>query len=221
MRDIVTKDCFYFSDGGKVHFCYDKKEDVYALVGSIRETYGYQGNNSTVITELIIPNTINGKELKYIAGETFECMHKLKRIIIEEDNIYFALINGGLYTKDKSELIRMSPTFTDSCYRVLDGVEMICDCSIINPYVETLILPDGCRIIEEYAITGSENIKRIFLPKSIEIIGRNNFRDAPLTDVYYGGNENDRERIIDQFGDKMTLDEAQWHYNCKMQDCIS
>ena len=75
MRDIVTKDCFYFSDGGKVHFCYDKKEDAYALVGSIREKYGYQGNNSTDITELIIPNTINGKDLKYISGETFECLH--------------------------------------------------------------------------------------------------------------------------------------------------
>ena len=44
----------------------------------------------------------------------------------------------------------MSPQFTDSCYRVLDGVEMVCDSSIDNPYIETLILPDGCRIIEGY-----------------------------------------------------------------------
>lgn len=221
MRDIVSKDCFYISDGGKVHFLYQKKEDVYALVGSIREKFGYAGCNSADITELIIPNTINGKELKYISGDTFECMRNLKRIIIEEDNKYFSLIEGGLYTKDMTELIRMSPQFTDSCYRVLDGVEMVCDSSIDNPYIETLILPDGCRIIEEYGITGSTNIKRVFIPKSIEIIGRNNFRDANLTDVYYGGSEKDREHIIDQWGEKMLLDKTEWHYNCKMQDCIS
>lgn len=216
MKDIVIKGCYYISDGGKVHFLYQKNEDVYALVGSIRDINGYSVYNSEDITELIIPNTINGKELKYIDGSTFECLHNLKKIVIEDDNKYFSLNNGGLYTKDMKELIRMPPLYIDSCYRVKDGVETICDCSIANSFIETLILPEGCKVIEEYGITGSDNLKSVFLPKSIKVIGLKNFIFAPLTDIYYGGNESDREQIYNQFGEKMLLDEAIWHYNVQI-----
>lgn len=110
----------------------------------------------------------------------------------------------------------MPPLYIDSCYRVKDGVETICDCSIANSFIETLILPEGCKVIEEYGITGSDNLKSVFLPKSIKVIGLKNFIFAPLTDIYYGGNERDREQIYNQFGEKMLLDEAIWHYNVQI-----
>ena len=65
----------------------------------------------------------------------------------------------------------MPPLYIDSCYRVKDGVETICDCSIANSFIETLILPEGCKVIEEYGITGSDNLKSVFCLKVSRLLG--------------------------------------------------
>ena len=52
-----------------------------------------------------IPNTINGKPVTDISLDTVFGLYPKGRIIAEEDNEYFCVKDGSLFTKDMKEMI--------------------------------------------------------------------------------------------------------------------
>lgn len=214
-KDVVTNENFYFLDGGKVYFGYVDEKGGYYLSGSHwnGKHYEHDGKN---ISQLYIPNTINGKPVVGIAGDIFEWLIKVSSIIVEDDNEHLRIYQGGLYSKDMKIMFCMPRNYHKKIFRVPDGVECIFDSALSNKYIETLILPQSCKEILEYGVS-SASLKTVYLPKSIEFIGFKAFINTTPEDIYYEGNEDDKKRI--NFTDihfNAGIIHAKWHYECKL-----
>lgn len=211
-KDIFTKERFYTIDGEKVHFYYDEEDDGYYLCNGYWSNE-YSGRNSEKITQFYIPNTINGKPVIGIEGDTFDGMTSLLSFLIDESNQHFKLYQGGLYSKDMKYMFRMPPNYTQDTFRVPDSVEYIMDSSLSNEHIETLILSENCKCIYEYGVSCAKKLKKIYLPKSIMFIGFKAFIWTTLEEVYYEGSEKNRECIdFTDLGFNSGIINAKWHY---------
>ena len=84
---------------------------------------------------------------------------------------------------------------------------------IFHMSLENVTIPDSVTRIGSEAFNRCVSLTRIDLPINVTAIGASVFSsDDALTDVYYGGGEEDRGRIV--FGDDNDcLLNASWHYN--------
>jgi len=212
--DIVTNEHYYLSDGGKIHFYYDEDDAGYYLCNRYwnGKTSEY---NSSEIREFRIPDTINGKPVIGIDGDTFDGMKNISAFKVSTNNSYFSLYHGGLYSKDMKEIIQMPPNYQEKTFHVPDCVEFILDSAISCPTIETLILSANCKKIYEYGIACVKSLKRIYIPKSVAFIGFKAFIWTTPEDVFYSGTESDREHInFTDEGFNSGILNAHWHYNC-------
>ena len=81
--------------------------------------------------------------------------------------------------------------------------------------ISELYIPEGTVNIGEQAFAGCSRIVRAELPKSLKTIGKYAFGYCPVTDVYYGGSEAERDDISGILQNSV-LQNAVWHYNIKM-----
>ncbi len=214
LRDIVTEEHFYIVNGGKIHFYYDHDDDGYYLCNGYWNGE-YKGRNSEHITQFYIPNTINGKPVIGIEGDTFDGMAKLSTFIMDDHHPFFRLYKGGLYTKDMKYLYCMPPAYRQDTFCVPDLVEFIMDSALSNGHIETLVLSKKCRKIFEYGVACAKKLKRIYLPKSIEFIGFKAFIWTSPEEVFYEGSQKDREKInFTDLNFNAGIINAKWHYEC-------
>ena len=82
-----------------------------------------------------------------------------------------------------------------------------------NNLITNLIIPDGVTIIPYYAFSGCDSIKSVVIPTNVTNIYSNAFAGCiEITDVWYTGNEENRENI--KINDNNTyLLNATWHYD--------
>lgn len=212
IKDVVTKENFYTINGKKIHFYYDVEEDGYYLCNGCWSNE-YRGRNSENIIHFYIPNTINGKPVIGIDGETFDGMLKLSSFVIDENNQYFCLYQGGLYSKDMKYMYHMPPAYKQDTFRVPDFVEYIMDSALSNEHIKTLILSKNCKNIYEYGVSCAKKLKKIYLPKSIIFIGFKAFTGTTPEEVFYEGSEKDRDSIdFTDLGFNAGIINAKWHY---------
>lgn len=83
-------------------------------------------------------------------------LDNLERIEVDSDNLFYSSLNGVLFNKDQSVLIRYCNNFKETEYRVPEGVLELAYESFCN--VTTL--------------------KKVYISKSVEIIGDNSFDGA-------------------------------------------
>ncbi|MBQ9438211.1 MAG: leucine-rich repeat protein, partial [Lachnospiraceae bacterium] len=116
--------------------------------------------------------------------------------IVDEGNPYFSSENGCLYDKDKKELKQVPRVHDYSELLLNENTREIESSALIECRVDTLILPEGYSKFESGTLN-STRIKAVFLPVSIEEIGRGNYgQDASgLEDIYYAGTEEQWDAI--------------------------
>lgn len=175
------------------------------------------GEGEGALKELFIPKMLNGIAVKAVTGEFLECLHGFDRVIIDDDNEYFSVVDGVLFNKDKTELICYPPGRTAESYFVPEGVKMICDCSLGSENLSKIVLPAGLENIEQYAVTGCKNLEEITIPKSLKRVFMKAFMWCEnLKEVYYEGGVEDWSKIdFTLFNDYLT--NAHINYNCKIE----
>lgn len=100
--------------------------------------------------------------VKYIGVNPFMGIEKLESINVHEDNRYYKSIDGNLYTKDGEVLIIYCPAKTD----------------------EEFIVPEGVKVLEDYAIHSATSLTSIILPDSLTTLGsRSIFRLPGLVEI--------------------------------------
>lgn len=113
----------------------------------------------------------------------FDCCHELTEILIDEDNEYFCSLDGHIYSKDMTKLIRYDITKTETEFVIPDSVATIGIGAFVDAQLKNIIIPESVKVIEEKAFAWSP-IERIEIPSSVESIGKYVFVYCnALTDV--------------------------------------
>lgn len=121
-----------------------------------------------------------GKSVETIGENVFLNSDSLTSITVDEENPYFMVDDGVLYSKDKRELLYCPKNFS-GIYRVAEEVKRIGKSAfrICNQLTE-IVLPEGLEVIGDTAFYGCTQLKQISLPKSVSQIGAYAYKGCPL-----------------------------------------
>ncbi|HBJ18983.1 MAG TPA: hypothetical protein DDY70_04505 [Clostridiales bacterium] len=124
-----------------------------------------------------------GKNVKSVGLHSFRACSNLREIDVDPENAFFSTVNSDLYTKNGKELIRYCFGKNEKEYTVPDGVTDIQESAFdgfnINPYLETIYLPDTLVSIWAYAFRDCS--ANFVIPASVKNIGSNAFSGNGLT----------------------------------------
>ena len=121
-----------------------------------------------------------GKSVETIGENVFLNSDSLTSITVDEENPYFMVDDGVLYSKDKRELLYCPKNFS-GIYRVAEEVKRIGKSAFRNcNQLSEIVLPEGLEVIGDTAFYGCTQLKQISLPKSVSQIGAYAYKGCPL-----------------------------------------
>lgn len=198
---IITKENYCIYNGVKFYF--EEESGEYTLEMA-------EGKVDT----LVIPSTINDIPVTAIHYEEWKTC-EFNEVIVSDDNLYFEVINGVLFTKDMKSLLIYPPKKKDEKYAVPKTVEIIeQDAFSCNDYIKTIIFQNGVRKIYPYALSCCHNLETVYLPKTIELVSLKTFYwVGALRNVFFEGTQQEWDNIDIAFGNS-ELENADIHFNC-------
>lgn len=168
----------------------------------------------TSLTSIIIPDSVTniednafrscsgltsitiGNGITSIGSHAFIGCSSLASIEVDGNNQYYKSIDGNLYTKDGSVLIKYAIGKTDSIFAVPNGVTAISEDAVKNGRsLNTIVISDGVTSIGDSAFYGCSSLGAAWIPKSVTYIGRYVFGACILANVYYLGTKEEWEKI--------------------------
>ena len=104
---------------------------------------------------------------------------------VSEDNPYLVSVDGIIYSKDMTELIKVPSNYEKTKIVVPDSVTKIRTGAFHSlKNVESVELPDGITTLSRNVFCGAGKLKSIKLPSELDIIGDNAFNGCvSLTDI--------------------------------------
>lgn len=163
-----------------------------AATGTITKYIGNQ-------TDIVIPSTINGQAVTSIGINAFADCSKLikiiipdcitsignnafgncvnlENIIVKHNNKYYTSVDGVLFNKLKTEIIKYPEGKKDTSYSIPKSVSSIGDGSFILSHNLTSIeIPNSVKSIGERTFNGCSDLTSINIPDSVTNIGDNAF----------------------------------------------
>ena len=149
-----------------------------------------------------IPAEIDGKSVTSIGFDTFSGCTSLSTINVATGNKNYVSVNGVLYNKDKTAIIRYPAGKKDKNYKIPDGVMSIDSKAFANNTTLTSVtipnsvtsigrgafvgctsltsitIPNSVTSIDSYTFSGCTNLTSITIPNSVMSIGDYAFLDC-------------------------------------------
>ena len=134
----------------------------------------------TGLTSITIPNSVTS-----IGNRAFDGCTGLTSINVASDNNYYSGINGVLFNKKKTELIRYPEGKSQTSYTIPNSVTSIgegayCCCTGLT----SITIPNSITSIGYWAFDGCTGLTSITIPSSVTSIGEGAFEDcSSLTSI--------------------------------------
>lgn len=120
-----------------------------------------------------------GRGLEKIADKSIYDCYKIANITVDENNAYFKSINGILFSKDESELIKYPTQLKEKTYAIPLTVTTIkYNCFYSNRFLKNIIITDNVSFIDQHSVRRCEQIM------SFEVTENNQFF-AAFDDILY------------------------------------
>lgn len=193
---------------------------------------GFSAFKSSRVISVNIPSSVTS-----IDSTAFILCFELENIYVDEKNAQYCSEDGVLFDKEKTTLITYPAGKTDKIYRVPNGVTKIGYCGFIRCHrlnrvilphgitsigmeafssctnLTTINIPDGVTNIEFHTFWDCGDLTSIAIPNSVTSIDHGAFlMGRSLTDVYYGGSEEQWNNVEIGWGNEDLLN-ASIHYN--------
>ena len=116
----------------------------------------------------------------------FDC-HSLKYIIVSEENPYYSSLDGVLFDKEKTVLLKVPPKWSSASgtlqeYVIPKSVRIINAAAFMGTSVEKVVIPAGVTEIGPMAFMWNK-IKELMIPDSVTSIGHHAFAYCSLKSV--------------------------------------
>ena len=117
------------------------------------------------LIDIFIPESVVS-----IGNEAFSG-NKLLNINVDDNNQHFCSVDGVLFNKNKSILIRRPNGKTDLSYTIPNGIVSIYNGAFSSNKFQKVIIPESMTKIEDDAFSGCKNLSVIVLPPNLMSIG--------------------------------------------------
>ena|GEM_PF-1588850 len=162
------------------------------VLGSIDSPFGFCRN----LTTINLPDSFRYIDWDDLCstivtkvGSTEDPMPSVSAVNVSEDNPWFTLKDGLIYSKDMKTLIGCPPASDMKELKISDQTETIGDYAFFACLsLEKAVIPSTVKHINNNAFTGCMNLKSAELPETItDISGDMFFFCTSLTDVKFNG----------------------------------
>jgi len=119
------------------------------------------------------------KNISYISPNAFDGCENLEEISVDEQNEFFASVDGVLYSKNYEILIRVPSNYHQKRFVINDMVMRLEELSFNRcTNLREIVFPPKLKKIGEKAFAYCENIEKVIVPNTIEEIGDYAFSDC-------------------------------------------
>lgn len=137
----------------------------------------------SALTNIIIPNSVTS-----VGNSVFMGCEALTNIQVDVGNACYSDIDGVLFNKDKTILIRYPEGKKEKNYIIPDGVTSIGNSAFYAcDTLTSITIPNGVKNIDIWAFQACNSLTNITLPDSIASIEYGAFYLLNIADVYYSG----------------------------------
>lgn len=129
-----------------------------------------------------------GAGVNNLSEMAFDNCFGLTEINVSEGNTILSSVDGVLFNKDKTNLMKYPVASTRTTYSVPEGVEKICMNAFSSSNVLTeVILPESLQRIEDYAFYSCSKLTSIIIPDNVTYVGYFSFAECnALEDITIG-----------------------------------
>lgn len=166
-------------DSSALHDCYSFVNVI------IPDSIKYIGSGAFVNCINLKSITI-GKNVEYIDASVFFACTSLEKIVVDEKNmIYSSDVDGVLFDKNKTELIRYPQARGDASYIVPESVERISGLAFEKALnLENLVITENVRTIGEYAFQECFSLTNVTISTGIESIDSYAIVETPFLEKF-------------------------------------
>ena len=107
-----------------------------------------------------------------VSSQAFDGCTNLAEINVAEENIYYSSLDGILFNKDQTEIIRYPAGKLNTDYIIPFGVtDIICGAFRYCTSLIDITIPNSVTTIEDGAFCHCTSLKKIFIPESVIFLG--------------------------------------------------
>ena len=145
------------------------------------ETIGQYAFAGTGISSIAFPSTVRS-----IGESCLADTRNLNEITVNEANPYYTAVDGVLYDKDISNLIKVTVGHTS--LSIPKTVKTIDSNAINQTNMRTLIIPNTVEYLKRYAIRNNEKLKTLVIGSSVKEIGFPSITGNPVLKSVFSRN---------------------------------
>ena len=145
------------------------------------ETIGQYAFAATGISSIAFPSTVRS-----IGESCLADTRNLNEITVNEANPYYTAVDGVLYDKDISNLIKVTVGHTS--LSIPKTVKTIDSNAINQTNMRTLIIPNTVEYLKRYAIRNNEKLKTLVIGSSVKEIGFPSITGNPVLKSVFSRN---------------------------------
>ena len=132
------------------------------------------------ITSITIPDSVTS-----IGDEAFYKCSSLESINVSDNNKYYCDVDGVLFNKDKTEIIKYPGKKEGTSYKIPNSVTIIEDFAFYCCRgLTSIIIPEGVTSMGIYAFDSCESLTNMTIPEGVKSIGNGAFNNcSSLTNI--------------------------------------
>lgn len=171
VSDVSREQEFVVDDNG-TFIQYNGTEETVIIPDSVTSISSDAFFGYTSFTSVTIPYSV-----KRIGPSTFKNCTSLESITVDSENSYYSSLDGVLFNKDKTKLIRYPRGKTATRYSIPNSVTDIGDSAFKHcKSLKSVAIPDSVTIIRDDAFYNCTSLESITIPDSVTSICRSAFQ---------------------------------------------